>query len=46
MKLDLSAVKTHLAHCANIPNIGRYFGLTFTPTGVPAIAAICTPTVP
>lgn len=42
-KLDLAAVKTHLAHCANIPRIGRHFGIVFTASGVPAIAAICTP---
>lgn len=43
MKLDLSAVKTHLAHCANIPRIGRFFGLAFSASGVPAIVAIQTP---
>ena len=45
MKLDLSAVKTHLAHCAAVPRIGHFFGLTFTPSGVPGIVAICTPEV-
>lgn len=43
MKLNLAALKVHLAHCANVPRIGRFFGLTFTPNGVPAIAAIQTP---
>lgn len=42
-KLHLAAVKTHLAHCAAVPRLGRFFGLTFTPTGVPAIAIIQTP---
>ena len=43
MKLDLSALKTHLAHCAAVPRIGRYFGLSFTRSGVPGIVAIQTP---
>lgn len=42
-KLHLAALKTHLAHCAAVPRIGHYFGLTFTPTGVPRIAIIETP---
>lgn len=40
MKLTLSALKVHLAHCTAIPRIGRHFGLTFTPNGVPGIAAV------
>lgn len=40
MKLDLSALKTHLAHCANSPLVGRYFGLAFTKSCVPAIVMI------
>lgn len=40
MKLSLAGLKVHLAHCAAIPRIGRYFGLTFTATGMPGIASI------
>lgn len=40
MKLSLAGLKVHLAHCTSIPRIGRYFGLTFTPTGVPGIASV------
>lgn len=43
MRLSLAALKVHLIHCANIPRIGRTFGLAFTGTGVPAIVAIQTP---
>lgn len=41
-KLHLAAIKTHLAHCAAVPRIGHYFGITFTASGVPAIAIIQT----
>lgn len=40
MKLQLAALKVHLAHCANIPRLGRHFGLTFTATGVPGLASV------
>jgi len=40
MKLSLAGLKVHLAHCSAIPRIGRYFGLTFTASGVPGIAAV------
>lgn len=43
MKLHLSAVKVHLAHCSAVPRIGHFFGITFTTTGTPAIVAICPP---
>lgn len=42
-KLHLAAVKTHLAHCAAVPRIGRFFGLAFTASGVPGVVAILTP---
>lgn len=42
MRLHLSALKAHLAHCAAVAGAGRYFGLTFTTSGVPAIAAVPT----
>lgn len=40
MRINLAALKVHLAHCAAVPGIGRYFGLTFTDSGVPGIATI------
>lgn len=40
MKLDLSALKVHLAHCCADPGIGRHIGLAFTTTGIPAVAAV------
>lgn len=40
MRLHLFALKVHLAHCAAVPGAGRYFGLTFTVTGEPRIAAV------
>lgn len=40
MKLSLAGLKVHLAHCSAIPRIGRYFGLSFTTTGVPGIVAV------
>lgn len=40
MKLHLSSLKVHLAHCAMCPATGRSIGLTFTPSGVPNIAAV------
>jgi hypothetical protein len=43
MKLQLSALKVHLAHCAAIPRIGRYFGIAFTTSGIPAIVAVIHP---
>lgn len=42
-KLNLAAVKVHLAHCANALRIGHFFGLTFTASGVPDVVAITTP---
>lgn len=39
-RLHLSALKVHLAHCAAIPRIGRHFGITFTASGIPAIASV------
>lgn len=42
-KLNLAAVKVHLAHCANARRIGHFFGLTFTASGVPDVVAITTP---
>lgn len=43
MKLQLAAVKVHLAHCAAVPRIGHFFGVTFTANGTPDVVAICTP---
>lgn len=40
MKLQLAALKVHLAHCAAIPRVGRHFGLSFTASGVPAVVAV------
>lgn len=40
MKLQLSALKVHLAHCAYTPRLGRHFGLTFTASGVPGLAVV------
>lgn len=40
MRLSLAALKVHLIHCANIPRIGRTFGLVFTADGVPSVAAV------
>lgn len=40
MKLSLSSLKAHLAHCANAPHTGHLLGLTFTPTGTPNIVAV------
>jgi hypothetical protein len=39
-RLHLSALKVHLAHCAAIPRIGRFFGVTFTTSGIPAVASV------
>lgn len=40
MKLSLAGLKVHLAHCCAIPRMGRYFGLSFTATGVPGIVSV------
>jgi len=40
MKLSLAGLKVHLAHCAAAPSHGRHFGLTFSATGLPGIAAV------
>jgi hypothetical protein len=40
MRLHLSALRVHLAHCAAYPSVRRQFGLTFSRTGVPGIAAV------
>lgn len=40
MRLHLSAVKVHLAHCAAVPHIGRYFGIAFSSDGAPAIVMV------
>lgn len=40
MKLSLAGLKVHLAHCALCPSHGRQFGLTFTISGLPGIAAV------
>lgn len=40
MKLSLAALKVHLMHCANIPRLGRSFGLAFTLDGMPTVAAV------
>lgn len=40
MRLHLSALKVHLAHCAAVAGAGRHFGLTFTKSGEPRIAAV------
>ena len=40
MRLHLSALKVHLAHCAAKLGAGRYFGLTFTASGLPGVAAV------
>ena len=40
MRLHLSALVVHLAHCAAVPGAGRYFGLTFTASGLPGVAAV------
>ena len=44
-KLDLSAVKIHLAHCANVRRIGHVIGLAFTDSGIPDVVAIDLPKV-
>lgn len=40
MRLHLSALKVHLAHCAVFKGTGRVIGLTFTVSGIPAVAAV------
>lgn len=40
MKLHLSALKVHLAHCTAARGIGRLFGITFTADGIPTVAAV------
>lgn len=40
MKLHLSALKVHLAHCAAYPSIRRNFGVMFTASGIPAVAIL------
>lgn len=42
MKLHLSALKVHLAHCSAYPSIRRNFGVLFTTTGVPQVATLPT----
>lgn len=46
MKLDLSALKIHLAHCANTSRIGHVLGLAFTASGIPDLVVIDLPKVP
>lgn len=40
MRLHLSAIRVHLAFCAAYPSVRRQFGLTFSRTGMPGIAAL------
>lgn len=40
MRLHLSALRVHLAFCAAYPSVRRQFGLTFSSTGTPGIAAL------
>ncbi|MBS1188932.1 MAG: hypothetical protein H6R10_724 [Rhodocyclaceae bacterium] len=40
MKLHLSALKVHLAHCAVSRSIRRNVGVVFTESGVPKVAAL------
>lgn len=37
-RLHLAAVRVHISICAAWPEARRAFGITFTPSGVPAIA--------
>lgn len=37
MKLQLSALKVHLAHCSAYPSARRNFGVMFTASGVPTV---------
>lgn len=46
VKLNLAALKVHLAHCAAVPRIGHWLGLSFTPSGVPDVVAIALPGAP
>lgn len=39
MKLSLSSLKVHLAHCAVAPKTGHLIGLIFTTSGTPNIVA-------
>ena len=40
MRLHLSALRVHIALCAAYPSARREFGLVFTTSGVPGIAAV------
>lgn len=40
MKLTLSTLRVHLAHCALCPATGRQIGLIFTADGAARVAAV------
>ncbi|MFV5212813.1 hypothetical protein ACLIIZ_03680 [Azonexus caeni] len=40
MRLHLSALKVHLAHCAAYRSVRRHFGVLFTADGTPAVAVL------
>lgn len=40
MKLHLSALKVHLAHCAAYPSVRRNFGVMFTASGSPQVGVL------